>query len=113
MSSVSIWSYSFFGGLIYCGIGECRQIPVQTDEFVQIFNSNDNHRVKIYAVNCAPGELQMYDCLYWRVSEDIKELVDTLIYDRTAIHQAHDGDAEHSQVCFFFYFNEIAILLIY
>ena len=70
------------------------------DEFVQIFNSNDNHWVIICAVNCAPGELQVYDSLYRRVSEDIKELVDTLIYDHTAIHQAHDGDAEHSQVCF-------------
>ena len=94
---------------MYCGIGECRQIPVQTDEFVHIFNSNDNHWVIIYAVNCAPGELQMYDSLYRRVSD---ELVDTLIYDRTAIHQAHDGEAEHSRVCFS-YFNEITILLIY
>ena len=94
---------------MYCGIGECRQ----TDEFVQIFNSYDNHWVIIYAVTCAPGELQVYDSLYRRVSKDIKELVDTLIYDRTAIHQANDGDAEHSRVCFFFYFSETIILLIY
>ena len=62
---------------MYCGIGECRQIPVRTDEFVQILNSNGNHWVIIYAVTCAPDELQVYDSLYRTVSKDIKELVDT------------------------------------
>ena len=46
------------GGLLYCNIGECRQIPVQTEEFVQILNSNVNHCVTVSAVNCAPGEVQ-------------------------------------------------------
>ena len=43
----------------------------------QILNSNDNHWVILYAVNYAPGELQMYDSLCRTVSKDIKELVDT------------------------------------
>ena len=47
----------------------------------------------IYAVNCVPGELQMYGSLYRTMSKDIKELFD---------------DAVHSQVCFP-YFNEIYI----
>ena len=90
---------------MYCGIGECRQIPVQTEEFVQILKNNSNHLVTIYAMNCAPGELQVYNNLSRTVRKDIKELVvDTHRYDRTAIHQAPDGDAVHSQVCFS-YFN--------
>ena len=68
---------------MYCGIGECRQIPVQTDEFVQILNSNGNHWVIIYAVTCAPDELQVYDSLYRTVSKEIKEFVDTHRNDRT------------------------------
>ena len=73
---------------MYCGIGECRQIPVQTDEFIQILNSNGNHWVIFYAVNCAAGELQVYDSMYRTVSEDFKKLVDTHIYDRIANHHA-------------------------
>ena len=89
---------------MYCDIGEWRRISAQTDEFVQILNSNGNHLVINYAVNCAPDELQVYDSLYRTVSKDIKELVDTHIYDRIAIHQVPDRDAEHSQICFFFLF---------
>ena len=91
ISSVSIWSYCFFSGLMHCNIGECQQIPVKTDEFVQILNSNDNHWVIMYAVNYAPGELQVYDSLYRTVSKDIKELVDTHKYDRTGICHAPYG----------------------
>ena len=76
---------------MHCNIGECRQIPVKTDECVQILNSNDNHWVIMYAVNCAPGELQVYDSLYRTVSKDIKELVGTHKYDRTGIYHAPDG----------------------
>ena len=85
---------------MYSGNGECRQIPVQTDEFFQILNSNGNHWVIIYAVICAPGELQVCDSLHRTVSKDVKELADAHKYDRTAIHQAPDGEAVHSQVCF-------------
>ena len=88
ISSVSICSYCFVDGLMYRGIGKCRQIPVQTEEFVKIWNSKGNHWIIIYAVNFAPCELQVYDGLYRTVSKEIKELVDTHIYDRTAIHQA-------------------------
>ena len=60
----------------------------------------------ISAVNCAPGEVQVYDNLYRTVSKDIKELVVNMIHthtlDHTAIHHAPDGDA-----CVFSYFNEL------
>ena len=67
-------------GLMYCGIGECRQIPGQTDEFVQILNRNSNHWMAISAVNCAPGDVEVYDNLYRTVSKDIKELVVSMIH---------------------------------
>ena len=61
---------------------ECRHISVQTDEFVQILNSNrnSNHWVPISAVNCAPGEVQVYDNLYRTESEEINELVVSMIH---------------------------------
>ena len=93
---------------MYCGIGECRLIPVLTHQFVQLLNSNGNHWVIIYAVNCVPGELQVYDSLNRTMSKDIKELVETHIYDRTAIQHVPYDDAVHSHVCFP-YFNEIYI----
>ena len=65
----------------------------------------------IYAVNCAAGELQVYDSLYWTVSEDFKELVDTHIYDRIANH--HAPTVKKCTTKFFSYFNEITISLIY
>ena len=58
---------------MYCGIGECRLIPVHTHQFVQFLNSNGNHWVIIYAVNCVPGELQVYDSLNRTMSKDIKD----------------------------------------
>ena len=87
---------------------DCRQIPVQTDEFVQILNSNSNHWVTISAVNCVPGEIQVYDHLYRTVSKDISELVVSMMHTHThtlyhtAIHHAPDGDAD-----VFCYFNEL------
>ena len=59
---------------------DCRQIPVQIDEFVQILNSNSNHWVTISAVNCVPGEVQVYDNLYRTVSKDINELVVSMMH---------------------------------
>ena len=65
---------------------DCRQIPVQTDEFVQILNTSSNHWVIISAVNCAPGDVEVYDNLYRTVSKDIKELVVSMIHaDKTAL----------------------------
>ena len=34
----------------------------------------------ISAVNCAPGEIQVYDNLYRTVSKDVKELVVSMIH---------------------------------
>ena len=68
----------------------------------------------IYAVNCAAGELQVYDSLYWTVSEDFKELVDTHVYDRNANHHAPTvKQCTTKSVFFCCYFNEITISLIY
>ena len=65
---------------------DCRHIPVQTDEFVQILNTSSNHWVIISAVNCAPGDVEVYVNLYRTVSKHIKEVVVSMIHtDKTAL----------------------------
>ena len=73
-------------GLQHTALGPCNNFTIMTCEFIQILHTGNNHWVCVSSIGSGPGEVNLYDSLFSKVSEDLRRQIKCLIGDDLLHH---------------------------
>ena len=70
-------------------LSTCNQFQVQSNEFVQIYNANQNHWVLLSTVGCSKDEINVYDSLYRFLHYDTMVTISNLLQTENGTITVH------------------------